>query len=94
MIKIVYLYFVYKYDTNCFFLVTANKTKDDRNEDKTTELQNELDQVIQVLHKIIQELLADRDSTLEKLKVIYVQYFDNIAIKRLYNKLRRMICDF
>jgi len=50
-------------------LVTANKTKDDRNEDKTTELQNELDQVIQVLHKIIQELLADRDSTLEKLKI-------------------------
>jgi len=50
-------------------LVTANNTKDDRNNNKTTELQNELDQVIQVLHKIIQELLADRDSTLEKLKI-------------------------
>ena len=25
--------------------------------------------IIQVLHKIIQELLADRDSTLDKLKV-------------------------
>jgi len=50
-------------------LVTATNSKDDKNKDKTIELQNELDQVIEVLHKIIQELLVDRDSTLEKLKI-------------------------